>query len=68
MRDLNPVPRRKFIAVGRGTSLAAFLAACGGGSTTTVMSKAGESGPMNDGGESETERFGKGDVGSATSR
>jgi rubrerythrin len=57
----DPVSRRKFMAVGGGTSLAAFLAACGGGgssSSTTTESK-----PMNNGKESETEQFGKGDIG-----
>jgi rubrerythrin len=59
------VSRRKFIAVGGGTSLAAFLAACGGGgsSTTTVMNSTTESKPMGNGKESETEQFGKGDIG-----
>ena len=55
----DPVSRRKFIAVGGGSAaLAAFLAACGGNgssttSTTTMASKGG----------SETEQFGKGDLG-----
>jgi rubrerythrin len=58
----DPVSRRKFMAVGGGTSLAAFLAACGGGgsSSTTTMT---ESKPANNGKESETEQFGKGDIG-----
>jgi rubrerythrin len=58
----DPVSRRKFMAVGGGTSLAAFLAACGGGgsSSTTTMT---ESKPTNNGKESETEQFGKGDIG-----
>jgi rubrerythrin len=59
---MDPVSRRKFIAVGGGTSLAAFLAACGGGgssSTTTTTASA----PTNNGKESETEQFGKGDIG-----
>jgi rubrerythrin len=60
----DPVSRRKFMAVGGGTSLAAFLAACGGGgsssSTTTTTT---ESKPTNNGKESETEQFGKGDIG-----
>jgi rubrerythrin len=59
----DPVSRRKFMAVGGSSTLAAaFLAACGGGgnsSTTTTT----ESKPMNDGKESETEQFGKGDIG-----
>jgi len=60
------VSRRKFIAVGGGTSLAAFLAACGGGGDTTTMmtdTTKSESEPMKNGGESETEQFGKGDIG-----
>jgi rubrerythrin len=60
------VSRRKFIAVGGGTSLAAFLAACGGGgssSTTMVTNKEVESEPTSNGKESETEEFGKGDIG-----
>ncbi|HEX4308265.1 MAG TPA: ferritin-like domain-containing protein [Solirubrobacterales bacterium] len=58
--------RRKFIAAGGGVSLAAFLAACGGGgnSTTTVKnSTTSESKPTNSGMKSETEEFGKGDIG-----
>jgi rubrerythrin len=59
----DPVSRRKFMAVGGSSTLAAaFLAACGGGgsssSTTTTAAK-----PMDDGKESETEQFGKGDIG-----
>jgi rubrerythrin len=56
-----PQSRRKFLAVGGGsTALAAFLAACGSGSdgsftSTTTMSSGG--------GKSETAEFGKGDVG-----
>jgi hypothetical protein len=53
-----PQSRRKFLAVGGGsTALAAFLAACGSDSSstsTTTMSSAGKS---------ETAEFGKGDVG-----
>jgi rubrerythrin len=62
---MDSVSRRKFIAVGGGTSLAAFLAACGGGgsSTTATMGSTEESEPMNNGKESETEQFGKGDIG-----
>src|ERR1700754_3920619 len=65
MPKLDAVSRRKFIAVGGGTSLAAFLAACGGGGDTTTMmtnNTKSESEPMN-GKESETEQFGKGDIG-----
>jgi rubrerythrin len=61
---MDPVSRRKFIAVGGGTSMAAFLAACGGGSSSTMMgSTTQETEPMNNGKESETEQFGKGDIG-----
>ena len=58
LRD--PVSRRKFLAVGGGsTALAAFLAACGDDSgTTTTTSTMGSSG-----GTSETAEFGKGDIG-----
>jgi len=58
LRD--PVSRRKFLAVGGGsTALAAFLAACGdNGGTTATTSTMGSSG-----GASETAQFGKGDVG-----
>src|SRR4051794_33938993 len=52
-----PQSRRRFLAVGGGsTALAAFLAACGSDSTpsTTAMKTAGKS---------ETAEFGKGDVG-----
>ncbi len=56
---VNPHSRRRFLAVGGGsTALAAFLAACGSSSdsiSTTTMSK-----PT---GKSETAEFGKGDVG-----
>jgi Ferritin-like domain len=59
----DPVSRRKFVALtGGSAALGAFLAACGGGSdststaTTTTAAKTG-------GGESETEQFGKGDIG-----
>ena len=59
---MDAVSRRKFIAVGGGTSMAAFLAACGGGgSSSSTMSTAKE--PMNTSKESETEQFGKGDIG-----
>lgn len=60
----DPVSRRSFIAVGGGTSLAAFLAACGGsGGTTATMGTTEESEPMKNGKGSETEQFGKGDIG-----
>ena len=60
---MDPVSRRKFIAVGGGTSMAAFLAACGGGSNSTTGSTTQESEPTGNGKESETEQFGKGDIG-----
>src|ERR1700712_928488 len=61
---MDPVSRRKFIAVGGGTSMAAFLAACGGGgSSSTMGNSTQESEPMNNGKGSETEQFGKGDIG-----
>src|SRR6201992_3233467 len=65
MPKFDSVSRRKFIAVGGGTSLAAFLAACGGGGNSTTMVTKGntESKPMGNGKESETEQFGKGDIG-----
>ncbi|HET9593068.1 MAG TPA: ferritin-like domain-containing protein [Solirubrobacterales bacterium] len=55
-----PQSRRKFLAVGGGsTALAAFLAACGSdSSSTTTMGSTAMSG-----GKSETAEFGKGDVG-----
>lgn len=55
------ISRRKFMAVGGGSAaLAAFLAACGddSGTTTTTSTM-----PAKSGGSSETEQFGKGDVG-----
>lgn len=58
----DPVSRRRFLAVGGGsTALAAFLAACDSdsGTTTTTMTNATGAG----GGASETAQFGKGDVG-----
>jgi rubrerythrin len=58
----DPVSRRKFIAVGGGTGLAALLAACGGGGNSTTMVTSGSE-PMNEGAKSETEQFGKGDIG-----
>ena len=65
MPKLDAVSRRKFIAVGGGTSLAAFLAACGGGSSssTTTTTEKTEAEPSSSGKESETEQFGKGDIG-----
>jgi hypothetical protein len=59
----DPVSRRKFMAVGGGTSLVAFLAACGGGGSSSSTTTMAESKPMNSGGESETAQFGKGDIG-----
>lgn len=58
----NPVSRRRFLAVGGGsTALAAFLAACGDNSGTTTNDTATA---MNSGGgASETAQFGKGDIG-----
>jgi rubrerythrin len=58
LRD--PVSRRKFLAVGGGsTAVAAFLAACGDDSGTTTATMPDSMG----GGASETAQFGKGDVG-----
>src|SRR4051812_45092567 len=54
-----PQSRRRFLAVGGGsTALAAFLAACGSDSSSTTGTTA-----MKPGGKSETAEFGKGDVG-----
>jgi hypothetical protein len=54
------VTRRKFLAVGGGsTAAAAFLAACGDDSGTTMTDITS----MGSGGASETAEFGKGDVG-----
>src|SRR3954454_23992697 len=51
-----PQSRRRFLAVGGGsTALAAFLAACGSDSSSTTGTKPA--------GKSETAQFGKGDVG-----
>jgi len=58
----DPVSRRKFIAVGGGSGLAALLAACGGGGNSTTMVTSGSE-PMDEGTKSETEQFGKGDIG-----
>jgi rubrerythrin len=66
MSKLDAVSRRKVIAVGGGTSLAAFLAACGGGGDTTTMvtnTAENEKEPTNNIKGSETEQFGKGDIG-----
>jgi rubrerythrin len=64
----DPVSRRRFMALSGGGAAAAFLAACGGGSdstgSTTTSTDEGMStseGAM--GGKSETEQFGKGDLG-----
>jgi rubrerythrin len=65
----DPVSRRKFMVLGGGsTAAAAFLAACGssGSSTTTTAStttEEKEAEPKPASGESETEQFGKGDIG-----
>lgn len=57
---VNPVSRRRFLAVGGGSAgLAAFLAACGGDDSTTMT----DTTSMGSGGASETAQFGKGDVG-----
>jgi len=54
-----PQSRRKFLAVGGGsTALAAFLAACGSDSSSSTGTTA-----MKSAGKSETAEFGKGDVG-----
>jgi hypothetical protein len=56
-----PQSRRKFLAVGGGsTALAAFLAACGSDSDS---SSTGTTAMSSGGGKSETAEFGKGDVG-----
>jgi rubrerythrin len=56
-----PQSRRKFLAVGGGsTALAAFLAACGSDSDS---SSTGTTAMSSGGGKSETAQFGKGDVG-----
>jgi ATP-binding cassette subfamily B protein len=61
IKDLaGPQSRRRFLAVGGGSAgLAAFLAACGDDSGTTMTTDAMKS----SGGTSETAQFGKGDVG-----
>ena len=54
----DPVSRRKFMALtGGSAAAAAFLAACGSDSGTTTTTSA------QSGGDSETEQFGKGDIG-----
>jgi hypothetical protein len=62
------VSRRKFVALtGGSAALSAFLAACGGGSdsssSTATMQSTTEKEEMSNGGGSETEQFGKGDLG-----
>ncbi len=65
----DPVSRRRFVAIGGGGAAAAFLAACGGGSdsTATMATSASSEGATSSegamGGDSETEQFGKGDIG-----
>jgi rubrerythrin len=61
IKDLaGPQSRRRFLAVGGGSAgLAAFLAACGDDSGTTMTTDSMGSG----GGTSETAQFGKGDIG-----
>jgi hypothetical protein len=55
------VSRRKLLGVGGGSAAAAaFLAACGGGGGTTMTDSTMGSGGA---GKSETEQFGKGDLG-----
>jgi rubrerythrin len=61
MKD--PVSRRRFVALGGGSAAAAFLAACGGGGSSTTTATTEKSEPMSNGKESETEQFGKGDIG-----
>ncbi len=56
----DPVSRRRFIALGGGSAAAAaFLAACGDDSGTTTSAAM----PQGDTSETETDQFGKGDVG-----
>jgi rubrerythrin len=59
----DPVSRRKFIAVGGGGGLAALLAACGGGGNSTTMVTNESKPPKTEPAKSETEQFGKGDIG-----
>ena len=55
----DPVSRRKFMTLtGGSTALAAFLAACGSDSSTTTSTTT-----QGGSGKSETEQFGKGDIG-----
>jgi rubrerythrin len=49
--------------VGGGTGLAALLAACGGGGSSTTMVTSESKPPKSEGMKSETEEFGKGDIG-----
>lgn len=57
---VKPHSRRRFLAVGGGsTALAAFLAACGSDGDSTTAGKTA----MQPAGKSETAEFGKGDVG-----
>src|ERR1700761_5234509 len=61
---MTELSRRKLIAVGGGTSMAALLAACGGGSSsTTIVTQKTEEATGEGKGGSETEQFGKGDIG-----
>jgi rubrerythrin len=62
---MTELSRRKLIAVGGGTSMAALLAACGGGSSSTTMvtQEKTEETTGEGKGSSETEQFGKGDIG-----
>jgi rubrerythrin len=65
----DPVSRRKFMVLGGGsTAAAAFLAACGSSgssssSTASTTTEEKEAEPKPAGMESETEQFGKGDIG-----
>jgi rubrerythrin len=64
----DPVSRRRFMVLSGGsTAAAAFLAACGGGgsssSTTMTTQEKEEAAKEPTGMESETEQFGKGDIG-----
>lgn len=61
----DPVSRRRFVALGGGSAAAAFLAACGGSDSTSTAtpSTSGEEKMGAADGKSETEMFGKGDVG-----
>jgi hypothetical protein len=65
----DPVSRRKFVALtGGSAALSAFLVACGGGSDSTgtmatTQSTTEKEEMAEGGGKSETEQFGKGDLG-----